>query len=276
MSTAETRSPATLPPRAALFLPASNPRAIEKARTLAVDMLILDLEDAVKPEDKGAARAAAVAAAGSFGDRPVAIRINGEDTPWFAEDLRAVAASGASHVVLPKAERAATIAQVHAATRRPVLAMIESPAAVLAIAPLVEAEGLCGLIAGTNDLALSLGLPPGAPRTAMAMALQTIVLAARARGLWAIDGVFNALDDEAGLIAEARAGRLLGFDGKAVIHPAQIAGATGAFGPDAAEVEDARALIAAATGGAERFRGRMIEALHVAQAERIVARAARG
>lgn len=263
-----------LAPRTALFLPASNPRAIAKARTLDCDMVILDLEDAVKPEDKDAARGAAVAAvAAGFGERLAAIRINAADTIDHAADLAAVAGSAAAIVVVPKVEDAATAARIAAATGKPLLAMIETPAGVLAAAAIAALPGVAGLIAGTNDLKAGLGIPAATGRGGLALALQTVVLAARAGGAWALDGVFNALADPEGLAAECREGRALGFDGKTLIHPGQIAIAAQAFAPTAAEIADAHALLAAAGGGAERFRDRMIEAMHVAQARALLQRA---
>jgi (3S)-malyl-CoA thioesterase len=263
-----------LAPRTALFLPASNPRAIEKARGLAADLVILDLEDAVKDADKASARLAAVeAVAIGFGPRLAAIRINGTERGEHLEDVAAVAASLADFAVLPKAESAAEAAQVAQALGKPLLAMIETPLGVLSAAEIAAVPGISGLIAGTNDLAASLRLPPSSGRAQMSVALQTIVLAARASQVWALDGVFNRLDDPEGLAAECREGRALGFDGKSLIHPGQIEIAAAAFGPDARELEDARALIAAATGGAERYQGRMIEAMHVDQARMLLDRA---
>jgi (3S)-malyl-CoA thioesterase len=265
---------ARLAPRTALFLPASNPRAIEKARGLAADLVILDLEDAVKDVDKASARIAAVdAVAQGFGPRLAAIRLNGIESGEHLEDVAAVAASLADFAVLPKAESAADVAQVAEALGKPVLAMIETPLGVLAAAEIAAVPGVSGLIAGTNDLAASLHLPPSSGRAQMSVALQTIMLAARASQVWALDGVFNKLDDPEGLAAECREGRALGFDGKSLIHPNQIAIAATAFGPGDQELEDARALIAAATGGAERYQGRMIETMHVEQARALLDRA---
>jgi citrate lyase subunit beta/citryl-CoA lyase len=264
---------ARLAPRTALFLPASNPRAIAKARGLSVDLVILDLEDAVRDDMKAEARAAAVdAVAEGFGPRLCAIRINGSESAEHVDDLAAVARSVADFVVLPKVETAEDAADVHAACGKPVLAMIETPLGVLAAAEIGAVQGVSGLIAGTNDLAASLRLPPQSGRGALSVALQTIVLAARANAVWAIDGVFNGLDDAEGLAAECRDGRMLGFDGKTLIHPGQIDVAARAFGPSTEEIEDARALVEAAGGGAERFRGRMIEAMHVAQAHALLER----
>ncbi len=267
---------ARLAPRTALFLPASNPRAIEKARGLDADMVILDLEDAVRPDAKDAARAAAVAAAAEgFGDRLCAIRVNGIDAAEHGADMAAVAGSACDFVVVPKVESAADAAAVARATAKPLLAMIETARGVLAAADIAAAPGVGGLIAGVNDLRVSLGIPADAGREGLSLSLQTIVLAARASQIWAFDGVFNALGDPDGLAAECRYGRALGFDGKSLIHPNQIVVAAHAFGPTESEIADARALIEAATGGAERFRDRMIEAMHVEQARALLERFAR-
>ena len=258
--------------RSLLFLPASNPRAVEKARELEADMIFLDLEDAVKPEEKETARAAAVAAAAEgFGDRPVAIRVNKLGDPWHEADLQAVASSAADYAILPKVQNAAEMEAVAARAGKPVLAMIETAAGVLdahRIAPFTA-----GLIAGTNDLSADLGLPPGSGRPGLTHSLQAVVLAARAAGVAAFDGVYNRLEDAAGLEAECTEGRAFGYDGKTLIHPNQIEAANRIFGPSADEVEGALRLIAAATGGAERFEGRMIEAMHVEEARRLLARA---
>lgn len=261
--------------RSILFLPASRPRAIEKARSLDADMVILDLEDAVRIEDKESARESARQAVGTgFGGRPAAIRVNPVGSPWFGADAVAIRDSAADFVVLPKTDRQKDAADAAYLTGKPVVAMIETAAGVLS-APAI-AESATGLIAGTNDLAAGLMMPPGAGRGGLAMALQTIVLAGRASGAAVFDGVFNGLDDPDGLEAECREGRALGFDGKAVIHPDQIAVANRCFAPAPEEVEEAHRLIAAAGGGAERFEGRMIETLHVEQARMVLARAARG
>lgn len=264
---------AMIAPRSALYLPASNARALAKARTLDADMLILDLEDAVPAADKDAARDAAVAAvAEGFGGRIATIRINAADSPFHAADMAAVAGSAAAAVVIPKAESAETAARIADALGKPVFAMIETPAGLLRAAAIASARGVMGLIAGTNDIAHSLRLPPAAGRGGLALALQTIVLAARAAEVFALDGVWNRLDDPEGLEAECRDGRNLGFDGKTLIHPNQIAVANRAFSPSAAEIEDARALVEAASGGAVRFRDRMVEDMHVAAARAILAR----
>lgn len=267
-------APDFLPPRSALYMPASNPRAIEKARTLPADMIILDLEDAVKPGMKDEAREGAVdAAAAGFGDRVVAIRINGPGTPHHVADLVAVRESACHLVVLPKVESASAAEEVAEKAGKPLLAMIETPRGILEAARIAAAFDLAGLIAGTNDLANDLHIPPGSGRAGLSLSLQAIVLAARSAGVWALDGVFNDLDSPEGLRAECGEGRALGFDGKTLIHPNQIEIANSAFSPSEAELEDARALVAAASGGAERFRDRMIETMHVEMAKRLLARA---
>ncbi len=260
-------------PRSALFLPASNPRAIEKARKLDCDMLILDLEDAVPDERKDEARAAAIAAVGEgFGDRIVAIRLNGPGTAWHQADVAALGRSEAALVVIPKVETAGEATSIAGALGKPVYVMIETPSGVLAAPTIAAAKGVAGLIAGTNDLAHALRLPSGG-RTGLALALQSIVLAARGARIVALDGVWNPLNDPDGLAAECSEGRSFGFDGKTLIHPNQIGIANVAFGPSEAEIEDARALVEAVVSGAVRFRGRMVEAMHVATARAILARA---
>ncbi|KQN26253.1 citryl-CoA lyase [Sphingomonas sp. Leaf33] len=263
-----------LAPRSLLFLPASNLRAIARARTLATDAVLLDLEDAVADDAKVAAREAAVVAVGEgFAGTLAAIRVNAIDHPEHAADVAAVAGSAADIVVLPKVEHPDAAATVASASGKPLLAMIETPRGVLAAAAIAAQPGVIGLIAGTNDLRATLRLPPTAPRDSLSHALQAIVLAARAHDAWAFDGVYNRLADADGFAAEARMGRDLGFDGKTLIHPSQVESCNAAFGPTSDEIEDARALIAAFTGGAERFRDRMIEGMHIDQARALLARA---
>jgi (3S)-malyl-CoA thioesterase len=256
--------------RSLLFLPASNPRAVAKARGLAADMVILDLEDAVKPENKDGARAAAVEAAAEGFPGLCAIRINSR-APWHGADLEAVAASRADYVVVPMTPGPDAPREAARATGKPVLAMIETARGVLAAADI--ATETAGLIAGTNDLAADLGLRPGGDRFALVTALQTVLLAARAAGVAAFDGVYNRLDDPDGFAAQCEQGRGFGFDGKSLIHPSQVDTANRLFGPGEMEVEAARRLLAAATGGAERFEGEMIERMHVEQARRVLAKA---
>lgn len=257
--------------RSVLFLPASNPRAIEKARASAADLVVLDLEDAVKPADKLDARSAAVAAVAQPWRMPVAIRVNGLGTPWFAEDVEALRLSGASYCVVPRTDAPAAVSTVIENLGKPVLAMIETARGVLAAAQI--AATAAGLIAGTNDLRADLRLPLDGGRGAISTALQQIVLAARAAGVAVFDGVFNRLNDPEGMLAEAQEGRSLGFDGKSLIHPNQIEPCHLAFSPTEAEVGRARALVDAFSGGAERFEDEMIERMHIDSARRVLARA---
>lgn len=260
--------------RSALFLPASNPRAIAKARGLGADLVILDCEDAVRPEDKDAARdAAVIAAREGFGDALVATRVNGTGHPAHEPDTAAVRGSAADLAVLPMAEDARAVAAFAEAVAKPVCVMIETPAAVLGCPALAAVPGVVGLIAGTNDLCAATGIRNDHGRAGLVTALQTMLLAARAAGVAAFDGVYNRLDDPAAFDAEARQGVLFGFDGKALIHPNQVAPANRIFAPSAQEIEDAEALVAAAGEGATRFRNRMVEALHVDEARRLLAQA---
>lgn len=257
--------------RSVLFLPASNPRAIAKARGTGADLVVLDLEDAVKPQDKVSARNDAIKAVATPWKMPVAIRVNGVGTEWHSLDLDAVTRSAADLVVAPRAVSGHLVHGVAEATGKPVLAMIETAAGVLAAAEI--ATEAAALIAGTNDLRADLRLPLDATREPISASLQWIVLCARAAGIAVFDGVFNSLDDPEGFLAEARDGRRLGFDGKSLIHPNQIEPCHRAFAPADAEVERARALIQAFTGGAERFGDEMIERMHVEAAQRVLARA---
>lgn len=269
--------------RSVLYLPASNARAIQKARTLDCDVAVLDLEDAVAPEAKADARAAAVQAVrdGGFGPR-LGVRINGLDTDWGLDDLAAMKAAGAKLVVAPKVE---TPEMVHALTAglargSALWAMIETPRALLALAEIASADGaLDGLMLGVNDLAKALGTGTSSDREPFKPWLAMLVATARANGLLAVDGVFNRIDDAQGLAAEAAQGRLYGFDGKSLIHPSQIAAANAAFSPSENEVAQARAIVAAfaapeAKGqGAIRVNGAMVERLHLDQAQALLARA---
>lgn len=272
------------PARSVLFLPASNSRAIDKARSLPCDVAILDLEDAVAPEAKSDARAAAVEAvrAGGFAPR-IGVRINGLDTPWGEADLAALAASGVQLIVAPKVDDAAAVRGL--AGRVPagaaLWAMIETPGALLdlpAIARAASATPLEALMLGVNDLAVGLGTGAAPDREPLKPWLAAAVAAARAHGLLAIDGVYNDFADADGLTAECAQARLFGFDGKSLIHPSQIEPANAAFSPSAEEVAQARALVAAfaapeaAGKGAIRIDGRMVERLHLAAAERLLAR----
>ncbi|MND65551.1 (3S)-malyl-CoA thioesterase [compost metagenome] len=267
--------------RSVLYLPASNARAIEKARTLSCDVAVLDLEDAVAPEMKLEARAAAVTAAleGGFAPR-LGVRINGLDTPWGADDLKALREAPVDLIVAPKVESATMIHALSAALRPGVAlwAMIETPRALVDLSEIAGADGaLSGLMLGVNDLAKDLKTGASADREPLKPWLAAVVAHARANGLTVIDGVFNRIQDEAGFKAECAQGRLYGFDGKSLIHPSQIEGANAAFGASVEEVEWARKVVAAfATPEAEglgviRVEGEMVERLHLAQAQALLA-----
>lgn len=257
--------------RSLLFLPASNPRAIGHARESGADLVVLDLEDAVKAEDKASARSAAVEAVAADWRMPVAIRVNAIGSEWHSLDIDSVARSSAAFAVLPRAASAHLVREVAEAVGKPLLAMIETAAGVLAAAEI--APETAALIAGTNDLAADLRLPAGAGRQPLQTGLQTIVLAARAAGVPVFDGVYNDLEDLDGLAAECAEGRGLGFDGKSLIHPRQIEPCNRSFSPGAEEIARARRLVEAYGGGAERFEGQMIERMHVAAAQRLLDRA---
>jgi len=273
--------------RSVLFVPASNPRALEKARGLPWDAVVLDLEDSVAPEMKAEARAAAVQAlSAAFGGREVAVRCNGLDTPWGADDLAALARGGAGAapdaVLAPKISGAddlaaydRALAAAPASTR--LWAMIETARGVLDLKEIAAASAstrLAALVLGPNDLSLDLRLRPAPGRAALVPILSALVVAARAHGLSALDGAYNDFENAAGFEAECRQGRDFGFDGKTLIHPTQIAAANRAFSPSADEIAWARAVVAAfaapeAEGkGAIRLGGRMIERLHLVEAER--------
>jgi len=276
------------PRRSVLYVPGSNARALEKARGLAADAVILDLEDAVAPSAKEDARGAVAAAllrAGGFGPREVAVRVNGGATPWAEDDLAFAARSGADAVVLPKVESAE---EVRAAERSldaagapqalSLWAMIETPRGVLAAPAIAAASArLACLVMGTSDLVKDLRARHTPSRAEVLVALGTVLLAARASGLAALDGVHLDLADDAGFEAACRQGRDLGFDGKTLIHPRTIEVANRVFAPTDAEIAEARRIIAA-HGEAERagrgvavLDGKLVEALHVENARRLVA-----
>ena len=257
--------------RSVLFLPASNPRAIAKARESAADLVVLDLEDAVKPEDKDMARDAAVAAVAEGWPMPVAIRINGSASPWHGHDLACATHCGADLIVVPRAEDRGEVVFVREQCGKAVAAMIETARGVLAAA--LIAPDCNALIAGTNDLRADLRLPLDSTREPISASLQMILLAARAAGIPAFDGVYNKLADPDGFAAECEDGRRLGFDGKSLIHPDQIAPCNRLFGPSEFEIARARKLVEAFSGGAERFEDSMIERMHVEAARRVLARA---
>ncbi len=265
------------PRRTVLYLPAANARAIEKARTLPADTLILDLEDAVAPDKKVEARAAAIAAAssGEWGHREVAIRVNGLGTPWSAADFEAVAASAAAVIVVPKIDTPADAAEaVRLARGKPVWAMVETPRAILKADEIAAVDGITGLLAGFADLTKDLRAKPGPDRAPLLYAASRIVLAARAEGILCFDGIYTDIRDPQGLEAETRQSVAFGFDGKTCIHPDQLDIVNRLFSPSEEELEAARGLIAAheaamAEGkGVATYRGKLVELLHVAEARR--------
>ncbi len=279
------------PRRSALYMPGSNARAVEKARTLAADTLILDLEDAVAPQAKEAARAqvCAAVAGGGYGHRELVIRINALDTPWGAEDLQAAARSGADAVLLPKPNTVADIAAATAALAKAdapdamrLWAMIETPLAIIYLQEIAAAARQPGarlacFVLGTNDLVKETRADLSASRRPALYWLSARITAARAYGLDVLDGVYNDFKDADGFARECEHARALGFDGKTLIHPDQVAPANAAFAPREAEVAWARKIIAAFqqpenTGkGVITVDGRMVELLHAEMARRTVA-----
>ena len=273
------------PRRSVLYMPASNERALEKAKTIACDALILDLEDAVAPDAKPAARTAACAAAagGEYGTREVTIRVNGADTDWHDADLRAACAAGPDAIVVPKvnsADAVRALVDAMAAYGAPehtmLWAMVETPVAMLHAEEIASAsDRLTVLVLGTNDPAKELYAEHVPGRQPLLAGLGLALLAARASGRAILDGVYNDVQDVAGFLAECRQGRELGFDGKTLIHPGQVEGANAAFAPSEQAVEDARGILQAwedgAGSGVVTYRGRMIENLHVDTARRTLA-----
>lgn len=278
------------PRRSALYLPASNPKALAKARTLPADVVILDLEDAVAPENKIAAREQAVAALaeGGFGRRELVIRTNGLDTEWGAGDLAAAAAAGPDAVLVPKVSspaevRAYDTALAAAPAKTRLWIMIETCACLPVLHDLAACAAdtrLAGFVLGTNDLAKEMRARPGPERTPFLPILTMAVAAARAHGLVVLDGVCNEFRELDRFTAEARQGLEFGFDGKTLIHPDQIAPCNAVFSPDATEIAWAEAVEAAfalpenAGKGAIKVDGRMVELLHLDQARRVLAVAA--
>lgn len=277
------------PRRSVLYVPGNNTRAIEKAVGLAADVIIIDLEDAVPPHLKTEARkyAASAVRSGAFSKKELVVRINGLDTEEAAEDM--VVAAGADAVLVPKIDSADDIRRAEAGIGavaegpRPALwAMIETPKAVLNIAGIAAAAVESGarlscFVLGTNDLAKDTRVQMTASRLSLLPWISQTVLAARAYDLAVLDGVFNAFKDADGFLAECRQGRGLGFDGKTLIHPNQVPVANQVFGPTEAEIAEARAIIEAFAAPQNRGRGvitvdgRMVELLHLAEAQRVMA-----
>jgi len=279
------------PRRSVLYMPGSNARVLEKAKTLAADCLILDLEDAVSPDSKLEARrqVAAAVSEGGFGHREVVVRINGFDTPWGDDDLAAIAPLGPDALLVPKVssgaavrEAAQRLAMAGAPPAMALWVMMETPLAILNALDIatVASDADCPLtcfVLGTNDLAKDTGAALAAGRLPMIAWLQTCLAAARACGLTILDGVYNDFNDSAGFEAECRQGVELGMDGKTLIHPSQIGPCNAAFSPTAEAVSWARRIIGVfelpenAGKGALQVDGRMVERLHADIARRTIA-----
>ena len=275
--------PTQHPYRSLLYIPASNQRALAKARSLPADAIIFDLEDAVAPAAKDEARAIlrTALAEGGYGRRLKIVRINGADTPWGSLDAQALGEMAPDAVLLPKVAGAGDIdALARTSGALPVWAMMETPQGILNAAAIAAHPLVAGLVMGTNDLAKELNCRPHPERLPLMGALQTCLLAARAQGVVAVDGVYNAFRDEEGLRRECEQGRDLGFDGKTLIHPAQLACANQVFAPGEGEIDLARRQIAAheaaeaAGQGVAVLDGRIVENLHVETARRLLAKAA--
>jgi len=273
------------PRRSVLYMPASNERALEKAATIPCDGLILDLEDAVAPDAKPAARenACAAVASGEYGAREVTIRVNGVGTEWHAADLVAAAAAGPDAVVVPKVNTpeevrglATALEWAGAPERTALWAMIETPVAICNVREIAAAsDRLTVLVMGTNDLAKELSAEHVPGRHPLLTGLGLALLAARATGTAILDGVYNDVHDADGFLAECRQGREMGFDGKTLIHPGQVEGANTTYAPSEQQVEDARGVVeaweAGRGSGVVTHRGRMVERLHVDSARRTLA-----
>jgi citrate lyase beta subunit len=277
------------PYRSVLYMPGSRPRALEKARTLPADALILDLEDAVAPSEKPRGRnlVAEAVAAGGYGGRRLLVRINGLDTEWGATDLERACAAGPDAILLPKAERpddilrVAGLMETHGAPERTrIWAMMETPRGVLNAGAIAAAHPrLEGLVLGTNDLVKDLGAAHTPDRLPLLASLGLCLLAARAEGLVCVDGVYNAFQDMDGLRAACVQGRDMGFDGKTLIHPDQIEAANAVFAPSPEDLALAQEQVAAFEAAEARgegvavVEGRIVENLHVVSARRLIARA---
>lgn len=277
------------PRRSCLYMPGANAKALEKAKTLAADVLLLDLEDSVAPEAKAEARAQVAAAvkAGGYGKREVIVRVNALATPWGRDDIAAAGAAGPNGMLAPKVESADEVRALDVAMSEAGFApdatlwiMIETPRAILNLAEIAaaaKATRLAAFVLGLNDLAKETRARAGANRAAFFAPLSLAVTAARAAGLSAIDGVYNDIADAAGFEAECRQGLEFGFDGKTLIHPSQIDVCNAVFAPADDEIARARAVIAAfalpenAGKGVIKVDGRMTELLHLEEAKRVVA-----
>jgi (3S)-malyl-CoA thioesterase len=270
------------PYRSALYIPGSNARALEKAKVLACDAILFDLEDAVAADEKINARTmlAAAIGQGGYGARAKIVRVNGFDTPWGHEDVAAFAGLPVDGVLLPKVNSATDLDALAALIPDVALwAMMETPLAVLNAAEIAAHPRLAGMVMGTNDLAKELNSRFRPDRLALQSSLQTCLLAARAHGVIAIDGVYNAFKDTDGLQFECEQGRDLGFDGKSLIHPAQLAVANAAFAPSTEELDLARRQIDAFEAakkdglGVAVVDGKIVENLHIVTAQALLAKA---
>ncbi|GAB3245809.1 HpcH/HpaI aldolase/citrate lyase family protein [Kineosporia babensis] len=266
--------------RSALYMPGANERALEKAKSIPADALILDLEDAVAPDAKPAARerVCALVADRAYGERTVAIRVNAPGTPWHEADLQAALEAGPSAVLVPKVESPQTVRDIPGET--PIWAMLETPTAVLCSAQIAAAdERLTMLVLGTNDLANELHAESVPGRAPLLTGIGLALLGARAAGKLILDGVYNDVKDAAGFEAECLQGRQFGFDGKTLIHPSQVEPCNRVFSPSAEQIAESQEILAAweeatADGrGVATVRGRLVENLHVENAKRILARA---
>ncbi|MDO6588683.1 CoA ester lyase [Loktanella sp. D2R18] len=269
----------TRPFRSALYIPGSKPRALDKARGLPVDVILFDLEDAVTPDAKVEARGtlADALAQGGYGPRLKIVRMNGLDTDWGADDAAAIAAMDCDAILLPKVNSVADLDALAALIPDlPIWAMMETPQGILNAASIAAHPRMAGFVLGTNDLAKDLN---ARGRPAMVTALQLCVLAAKAAGIVVLDGVYNAFKDDDGLRAECAEGRDMGFDGKTLIHPAQVAISNAAFGPSAEDIDLARRQIAAFDAAAAEGQGvavvdgRIVENLHIVTARATLAKA---
>ncbi len=271
--------------RSVLYMPSSNPKALEKAKGLACDGIIFDLEDAVAPDAKPAAREAAAAAAssGAYGNRELVIRVNGIGTEWHDSDLAAAAQAGPDAILVPKVNSAdevrtlvAALERAGAPQRTALWAMIETPVAILHAEDIATAsDRLTCFVLGTNDLVKELFAEHTPGRAPVLTSLSLALLAARSAGIAILDGVYNDVRDTDGFTAECRQGREFGFDGKTVIHPGQVEIANTEFAPSEQAVADARGILdawqAGAGSGVVTYNGRMIENLHVDSARRTLA-----
>ncbi|EBA08121.1 citrate lyase, beta subunit [Sagittula stellata E-37] len=271
---------ATRPFRSVLYIPASKERALEKARSMPVDAIIFDLEDAVAPEEKPAARATlADALKTSYGQRTRIVRINALDTEWGLDDAKAATAMNCDAILLPKVETPAQLDRLAEITDKPLWAMMETPMGMLNARDIGAHPRLQGMVMGTNDLAKELNARFRADRLPMITGLGLCVLAAKAFGKVVVDGVYNAFKDDDGLKAECAQGRDMGMDGKTLIHPAQVDITNAAFAPDEKEIDLARRQIEAfedakAQGqGVAVVDGKIVENLHVETAKKTLAKA---